>query len=199
MIRSYRCFRNMDKKDRDEKQVSIELFQFPSVFCWLVFELHEAVMECCHLLNDFPIPRWLANWERPWGCECTPPNSYPLYDEGCACWSKFGDYYGDDWGHMWHCFLEMPLQDYLNRRSKDIKRTYVFIEVPLSYWDHNPDDLDVNWIRGEIEREKGYPVDAGGNTTAPPKWDYPGETWLYKLTEWATRPWRTSNGDGHQD
>ncbi len=196
MIRSYRTYRNMDKKDRDEKQISVQLFQFASVFEWLVFETHEAVMECCHLFHHLPLPRWLANWESDWGCECTPPNSPPLFDDGCACWGRFGDYYGEEWGGIWHCYIEWPLQRYLDYRCKKSGREYHFIEVPLSYWDHLPKDADVNWIRGEIEREKGYPKGENGDTLAPMKCDFPGETWLYKLLEWATRPWRTPPCDG---
>ena len=170
MIRSYRCYQNMGK-DRAEKQVSIELLQFPSVLCWLVFELHEAVAECCHLFHHIPVPKWLADLEHHWDGETE---------------SKFSDYYGDDWDSIWHCCVEMPLQDYLNHRFGKIKRQFVFIEAPLSYWDRNADDLDVNWIRANIEREKRYGVNENGYSLAPYRCDYPGETWLYKLLEWAT-------------
>jgi hypothetical protein len=196
MIRVYNCYRNMDAKDRAEKPVSIELLQLPSVFCWLVFELHEAVLECCGLLHHTPIPKWLANLQGKWGCECSPPNSFPLHDEGCTCGGRFGDYYGDTWGDMWHCFLEIPLQEYLTRRLGKTERPYLFIEMPLSYWDHVPNDPDVKWIRDDIEREKGYDVDELGNSLAPRHCEYPGRTWLYKLVEWLTRPWRTPPCDG---
>ena len=190
MIRSYRTYRNMDKKDRDEKQVSIELLQFPSVFCWLVFELYVAVSDCCHLFHHLPLPKWLANWKGKWGCDCG------LVDCVCGSYVCFSDYYGDEWGSIWHCHIETPLQEYLNKRLKGTNHQWFFVEVPLSYWDHVPDDPDVNWIRSEIEREKAYPVDEEGDTTAPSMCDFPGESWLYKLMEWATRPWRTPPCDG---
>jgi hypothetical protein len=190
MIRAYRCYRNRDPKEPD-KQVGVQLFKFHSVFEWLVFELHEAVLESCHLFHHLPLPRWLANWQSDWGCDCTKPGTPPLYDDGCACWGRFGDYYGEDWGGLWHCYLETPLMNYLyNRKSKRILET-VYIKLPISEWGFIISDPDVNWIRNEIEREKAYPVDEHGDTTAPWHCDYPGETWLYKLMEWATRPWRT--------
>jgi hypothetical protein len=89
----------------------------------------------------------------------------------------------------------MPLDEYVNRRLQRSERLYQSVEVPLSNWSHQTDDPDINWIRSEIEREKLYPVDAEKNSMAPTK-DYPGETWLYKLMEWLTRPWRTPPCDG---
>lgn len=178
----------MSAEDWKTKQVSIQLFQFPSVFCWLVFELHTAIMECCGLLAHLPLPKLIVNHKSDWGCQHSS-------NEPCDCWSTFGDYYGDDWGSLWHCFLDMPLEDYLNRRFQKSIRQYQFVDVPISEWSHQTDDPDINWIRDDIEREKMYPVDAEGNSTVPTK-DLPGETWLYKLMEWLTRPWRTELCDG---
>lgn len=200
MIRTYRVYRNMGI-NKDTNQVSLQLFQFPSVFEWLVFELHEAVLECCGLFHHLPIPKWLGNWKRKWGCDCPPDDG----DGGCDCLGRFGDYYGEDWGSMWHCFLEIPLQEFLNRREQKRFKAgghgLQFLDVSLDHWKNQKDDLDVNWIREDIEREKGYGRDEHGYTLAPPRCDYPGKTWLYKLMEWLTRPWRTApcGDNGHQN
>ena len=193
MIRSYRIWRNMDKKDTDVgKHVSIQLFQHPSVFKWLAFEAHASVEECCGLLHHVPLPKWLINWESDWGCDCSPANTPPLNDDGCDCWSKFGDYYGDTWGDMWHWAIETPLQEFLYRRNVNHQW------VNVSSKDFAQDFPDIAWINSEIEREKKYAAEHGGviGVGDLPCLDYPGSSWMYKFMEWATRRWRTPLCDG---
>ena len=201
MRRSYRIYRNMDRNTKDANPICIELLQFPNLYWWMVSELHEAVEECCSLFHHMPIPRWLANWESDWGCDCSPANTAPLNDDGCACWGTFAEYYGDDWGSMWHCFLEMPLSQHIYKNLyKDkgylMMPYFVFVNVSLDEWRDRPDDPDVKWIREDIDREKAYPKDENGYSTVPHRCNYTGQSWLYKIVEWATRPWRTALCDG---
>ena len=184
----------MDKKDTDVgKHVSIQLFQHPSVFKWLAFEAHASVEECCGLLHHVPLPKWLINWESDWGCDCSPANTPPLNDDGCDCWSKFGDYYGDTWGDLWHIYIECTLMSWA---YSDVEKDVQYVNTSL---DEFPDDFsEVSWIRNEIEREKKYAKEHGGivNPLDLPCIDYGGSSWLYKFLEWATRRWRTPLCDG---
>jgi hypothetical protein len=192
----------MSLPDQDSRQVSVELLQFSNIYWLFVFNLHESIQECCDLLHHLPLPKWLANWEAKWGCDCKPPAKdtqvYPdgWKDEGCDCWSKFSDYYGDSWGDIWHWLCDVPIMDYLWTHAIKAGRLRFFINVPITEWDSCPDDIDVNWIRDNIEQEKKYDKDEFGYSEAPYK-DYPGETLLYKVMEWVTRRWRTPMCDGN--
>ncbi|MGB7283196.1 MAG: hypothetical protein WBE13_13110 [Candidatus Acidiferrum sp.] len=196
MIRTYRIWRNMNKSDVDaDKDISIQLFQCPNYFIWFVYELHDSVEECCGLLHHLPVPRWLANWEGKWGCECSPPGTFGRDDEGCNCGGKFGDYYGDTWGDMWHWAIETPLQEFLYKHTKE-GVDHQWINVSSKDFPH--DFPDIAWINSEIEREKKYAAEHGGVVGVGdlPCLDYPGSSWLYKFMEWATRRWRTPLCDG---
>jgi hypothetical protein len=212
MIRTYRIWRNMDAEDvKAGKDISVQLFQCPNLFVWAIYELHAAAEECCSLLHHVPIPKWLANWEGNWGCECKPPapdtKVWPdgWKDEGCDCWSKFGHYYGDSWGDMWHWAVETPLGNYLYRRYPAIGSQWV--NASLKDLDAPPVLQDIEWIHKEIEREKKYAAEHGGDGCHRwpggvmsygdlPHIDYPGSSWLYKFMEWATRRVRTPMCDG---
>ena len=165
MITSYRIYRNMTPPTKTDAPICIELVKYPSFWVWLVAELEQGVSECCTMLHDVPLPKWLLNWERAWGCDCTPaPDEYGNVwnvhggettdvngvvwkDMGCACWSKFSDYYGDDIGSLWHLFVEVPLSEYVFQRTRD---TRYDVNVPL---DTLKGDSEIGWIEKQIEVE----------------------------------------------
>lgn len=184
-MRTYSIYRNT-QKERAETPVSIELVE-GSFFHIMMFTLHQAVLESCHLWHHVMLPKWLANWEREWGCECKK-------DEQCDCWSKFSEYFGKDWGSLWHCYIEMPLSNYMNRQY--VSRESVWVETSLKPWDALCSHPDVNWIREDIEREKNYGYDENGCSQAPSRCWYPGNSLLFKIVEFVTRPWRTPPCDG---
>ena len=133
MIRVYRVYRNKDVKDPGN-QVGVQLFQIDSIFTWLVFELYAAVLECCHLFHHVPMPKCVADLESDWGCDCDPSKKFPHLVEGCGCWGRFGDYYGDDLGTLWHCYFETPLLHYIYRKSAPVRES-MYLKVPISNWD----------------------------------------------------------------
>lgn len=174
MYYSYRIWRNMNTGTKDERPVSIELIRYPSLWQCFVGELAEGAEECCSLMHDVPVPRWLAKWERRWGCECKP-------GEKCDCLQTFESYFGDDWGSIWHVDVECALTDYMHRRAW--KYTNIrWVNVPLSEMEGDP---EVDWIKDMIAAE------ARGEEWWDWDWKkYPARTRLFKLMEFLTRPWR---------
>lgn len=173
MIRAYRLYRNATEhaaQPASTHQVCIELLQVPNLWTWFLLQLEESTSGVCGMLQEVPLPKWLANLHGRWGCECKP-------DEKCECYGRFGDYFGNDWGGLWHCYIECPISDRVFQNTREGLR---HINVPLDgQWDDWP---EVQWIRDDIKRE-----------AAGQEWHwtlYPGDGWLFKFLEWATRPWR---------
>jgi len=80
----------------EDTEVSIHLEE--TVWYWLVLEF--LAWDCCtcvcDLLHHVKLPKFIRNWERVWGDE---PD-----DEPC----KLEDWWGDDFGTFWHCWVESP-------------------------------------------------------------------------------------------
>ncbi len=174
MHHSYRIWRNCNTNTKDATPVSIELIKYPSRWQRFVGELTEAAEECCALMHDVPLPKWLGNWKRKWGCDCKP-------GEKCECLCAFRDYFGDDLGGLWHVNVECALDDYMYKRAWNHTHTR-WVNVPLS---EMGDDPDVQWIRDQIATE------AQGGEYHDWNWHrYPAQSRLFRFLEFMTRPWR---------
>lgn len=172
MIRSYRVYRNMNEPDKVAKPVCIELLTFSSLWVWLVAELEESVSECCSMMHEIPLPKWIVDW---------------TFETSEGDILTIGDYYGDDLGGLWHCYVESPLSDYVFEHTR---RTLHHVNVSLK---DMGEDEEIQWIVAEIEREsRGEGRDYNWQ-------DNPGTSTLFKVMEFLTRPFRKPNGNGNQN
>lgn len=164
-MNGYRLYRNMMKETKETHEVCIELYQYPLWLLPLII-LEQWIDGICGLLHEVPLPKWLVE--------------YPYTDkEDPEWWGSIGDYYGEEWGGLWHCYIECPITETV---FKHTQTTIEHINVPLSAFG---DNHEVDWIRGDIEREAKVE-----------EWHwqhYPGDSWLFKFLEWATRPWRNDS------
>src|SRR5579863_5019235 len=103
----------MNTPDKVEKPVCIELLSFSSWWVWFVAELAEAAEECCAMMHEVTLPKWIATWK---------------FVDGDGDTTTVGDYYGDDLGGLWHCYVESTLSDYVFEHTRN---TLHHVHVPL--------------------------------------------------------------------
>src|SRR5208337_2439107 len=132
MYRAYRLYHNMctgpGMFHKNTHPVCIELMRVPNFFTWLLLQFEESAEGVCGMLSYVLLPKGLTEFVAEWGED----------DEVM----KFGDYYGEDWGAIWHCFVEMPISDYI---WKHTNAGTLHIDVPLDkQWDNWH---EIDWIR----------------------------------------------------
>jgi hypothetical protein len=91
----------------EDTEISIHLEECAWYWLALEFFAWDCCTHICEWLSHVKLPKFICNWERKWGDE---PD-----DEPC----KLEDYWGDDLGTYWHCWVESPFCQWV-WKNKDV-------------------------------------------------------------------------------
>lgn len=115
----------------------------------------------CHWLHNIPLPKFFRNWERHWD------KDDPEY------FAKFEDWYGDDFGCLWHLHVCDPLLRFVwKHKNQDQAAFELTIDEARKKFAHEPQH--VAWIEKELAERREYDAERTAETRAK-----------YQSGEWA--------------
>ena len=98
----------------------------------------------CEWFHHVPLPKFVRNWKRHWD------KDDPEY------FATFEDWFGDDFGCLWHCYVESPICQWA-WRHRNCKGD-IFIELTLgeARKKFGAEHEAVKWIEKELADHKQY-------------------------------------------
>jgi hypothetical protein len=131
----------------DEKDIRVIICLEDLIWYWMVLEwlFWDNGTYICHWLGYVPLPKFICNWERHWD------KDDPEY------FAKFGDWFGDDFGCLWHVWVCDPTCQWV-WKHKDFKKAWPQWELTLEEarktFAHDPAIYE--WVEKELEQHKKW-------------------------------------------
>ena len=104
----------------------------------------------CHWLHSIPLPKWVRNWKRAWDT-----------DEPTEI-IKFGEWFGDDLGGLWHVFICTPLMQWTYRHLNPNQPMFeLTLDEARSKF---ANDAEVwKWVEKELEQHRIWDAEDAEN------------------------------------
>jgi hypothetical protein len=141
----------------DEQSARVLVECETDIWYWALAEwLQDRQTYLCLWLQSVPLPGFICNWERQWDKE-----------EPDSC--KFKDWYGGDFGGIWHAVICDPLMQFIwKHKDHHTVEFELTMEEARNKFAHDLERL--KWVEEEIERHKKWDAEeAAEKASAAPQ------------------------------
>jgi len=129
----------------NEQDVRILIGCDAQIWYWALIEfvLWDGQTYLCSWGHYIPLPWFIRNWKRHWD------KDDPEYFE------KFEDWFGDDLGCLWHCYVCDPLLQWVWKRKDQNEASFeLTLDEARKKFAHDPSVYQ--WAEKELEEHKKY-------------------------------------------
>jgi hypothetical protein len=129
-----------------EKDVRLIAVLEDDVWYWALINYlsWDWLTRICSWLHYVPLPWFIRNWERHWD------KDDPEY------FAKFEDWYGDDFGCLWHGYVEDPICQWAWRHRDAGHDIYIELTLDEARKKFGAEHEAVKWIEKELAEHKQY-------------------------------------------
>jgi len=133
-----------------EKDVQLTVILEDDVWYWALanYLSFDWVTLPCELLSHVPLPWFIRNWERHWD------KDDPEY------FAKFEDWFGDDFGSLWHCYVENPICQWVWKRRNWAGDICLDLTLDEARKKFGAEHEAIKWVEKELARHRQWDTES---------------------------------------